>query len=106
MAAVIDMWKLLYFIAGWLIATGVFEVIAAVQLRRYLKGEWILAVSGVLSILLGIGFALFPTAGVWALPLWVGAYSLAIGVLLLGLAFRLRALGRAPTQTRWAFTIP
>ena len=33
---------------------GVFEVIAAIHLRRELEHEWLLAASGVLSILLGL----------------------------------------------------
>jgi uncharacterized membrane protein HdeD (DUF308 family) len=92
LAAVIDMLVLLYFIAGWLIVTGVFEVIAAVRLRRHIRGEWALALAGILSVLLGVGFALAPVAGLWVLALWMGAYAVVFGVLLLVLAFRLRGL--------------
>jgi len=102
-AAVVDMWMLLFFVAGWLIATGVFEVIAAIQLRRYIRGEWFLILSGILSILLGVSFAVLPVAGLWVLAMWVGAYALTFGVLLLALAFRLRALGRAPMRSTGVF---
>jgi uncharacterized membrane protein HdeD (DUF308 family) len=91
---VVDMLVLLYFVAGWLIVTGLFEVVAAVRLRRYVRGEWALALAGILSVLLGVGFALAPGAGLWALALWMGAYWVAFGVLLLVLAFRLRSLVR------------
>ena len=73
---------LIYFIAGWLTVTGVLQVIAAIRLRRHIKGEWILAVAGILSILLGVGCALFPEA-LSVMALWFGAYSISFGVFLL-----------------------
>ena len=45
-------------------------------------------------MLLGVGFAFFPGSGLWVIALWVGAYSIVFGVLLLALAFRLRSLVR------------
>ena len=73
----------IYFLAGWLTVTGVLQVIAAIRLRRHIKGEWILAVAGMLSILLGVGCALFPEAALSVMALWFGAYSISFGVLLL-----------------------
>src|SRR5579875_632096 len=99
LVAILDMMVLLYFIAGWLVATGIFELLAAIRLRRYVRGEWLLALSGILSILLGIGFAVFPTVGLWVMALWIGAYSIVFGILLLALAFRLRSMARS---TGWA----
>ncbi len=84
---------LIYLIAAWAIVTGVFQIVAAVQLRRYIAGEWMLALGGVVSILLGALLFAFPVAGlvVWA---WmVGAYALLFGILMLALGFKLRALG-------------
>jgi uncharacterized membrane protein HdeD (DUF308 family) len=85
---------LLYVIAGWSLATGVFEIIAALRLRRYIEGEWALALSGVLSIILGLALALVPLAGLVVVAWWIGAYAVAFGVLLLALSFRLRRLAR------------
>jgi uncharacterized membrane protein HdeD (DUF308 family) len=85
---------LLYIIAGWAIATGIMEIIAAVRLRRQIRGEWMLVVLGVLSIATGVLLALFPGPGALAVVLWIGAYAVVFGGLLIGLGFRLRRLAR------------
>ena len=85
---------LLYLIAAWAIVTGAFEVAAAVRLRRIIRHEWLLALSGLASIGLGILLMLFPGPGSLALVLWIGAYALISGVLLVMLGIRLRSWGR------------
>lgn len=85
---------LLYVIAFWAIFTGVLEIVAGVRLRKRIPNEWFLVLMGVLSILFG-GFILAaPGAGALAITIWIGAYALVFGVLLLGLALRLRSHGR------------
>ncbi len=83
---------LLYLIAAWALVTGVFEIVAAVRLRKVLTHEWLLALGGVASIALGLLLVAFPGAGALGVVLWIGAYALVFGVLLSVLAFRLRAL--------------
>ena len=84
---------LLYFIAAWAIITGIFEVIAAVELRREITNEWFLIISGALSVVFGLLLLLFPGAGALALIWLIGAYAVLFGVLLIALAFQLRAWG-------------
>lgn len=81
---------LIYVIAAWAIVTGVLEIMAAVQLRKYITGEWLLALSGVASIIFGILVMAVPLAGALIIALWVGVYAVIFGVLLIGLGFRLR----------------
>ncbi len=83
---------LLWVIAYWAVATGIFEIIAAIQLREVIEGEWLLALSGVLSVVFGLLLVILPGPGALALAWLIGAYALAFGVLLLVLAFRLREL--------------
>ena len=81
---------LLGIIAGWAIITGVFEIAAAIRLRREINNEWLLMLGGLLSILFGVALVLQPAAGGLALIWLIGAYQLIFGVLLIALGFRLR----------------
>lgn len=85
---------LLYFIAAWAIVTGIFEIVAALQMRREITGEWLMILSGLLSIVFGVVLVLFPEAGALGLVWVIGAYAIVFGLLLIFLAFRLRGMRR------------
>ena len=82
---------LVLFIGAWAVVTGVLEIAAAVRLRRVIKGEWLLALSGVLSVLFGILVFVFPGAGSVAIAWLLGVYAAAGGIVLITLAIRLRS---------------
>ena len=86
---------LLYFIAGWAIATGVFQIIGAIRLRKEIDDEWYLILSGVISVLFGIGVMMAPGAGALALLWVIGIYAVVMGVILVALAFRLKKLAHS-----------
>jgi uncharacterized membrane protein HdeD (DUF308 family) len=81
---------LIYLIAAWAIVTGIFEVVAAVQLRKEIEGEWLLGLSGIASVVFGGLLVAFPGAGALAVLWIIGAYAILFGILLMILAFRLR----------------
>jgi uncharacterized membrane protein HdeD (DUF308 family) len=55
-----------------------------------------LVLIGIASIALGVMLALFPEAGALAVVLWIGAYALVSGILMIVLSFRLRSWGKNP----------
>jgi uncharacterized membrane protein HdeD (DUF308 family) len=83
---------LLLFLAAWLIVAGVYRIIFAIRVRQEIKGEWLIALSGVLSILLGVLFLASPLTGVVITAWWIGAGALIYGILQIVAAFKLRTL--------------
>lgn len=83
---------LLYLIAAWAVITGVMEIVAAIQLRRAIEGEWMMVLSGIASIIFGIILFIFPGEGALGLTWLIGIYAIIFGVTLIVLAFRLRGM--------------
>lgn len=77
-------------IAAWAIVIGIFEIAAAIRLRKEIQGEWLLALRGVLAIIFGVILLRRPLAGALAVVWVIGVFSIALGLLSLALAFRLR----------------
>lgn len=84
-------YALVIVIAAWAIAIGIFEVAAAVRLRKEIQGEWLLALRGVLAIIFGVVLLMRPLVGALAVVWVIGVFSIALGLLGLVLAFRLRS---------------
>jgi uncharacterized membrane protein HdeD (DUF308 family) len=90
-------------IAAWSIITGIFEIATAVRLRKLIANEWLLILSGVVSIIFGILLFAQPGAGAVSIVWLLAVYALLFGILTLMLAFRLRGmrerLGRQASGT-------
>jgi uncharacterized membrane protein HdeD (DUF308 family) len=85
---------LLVIIASWAVVAGVLQLIAAFRLRKEITGEWFLALSGAVCIVLGVLLFTQPTTGAVALVLAIATFALVWGVSLILLGFRLRKVGR------------
>lgn len=83
---------LLTVIAVWAIVTGVLQIVAAVRLRQQIEREWMLGISGALSIVFGLFLLANPAAGALSLLWLIAGFSIAFGVLVMLLGWRLRAL--------------
>jgi uncharacterized membrane protein HdeD (DUF308 family) len=81
---------LIYIIAAWAVITGVLEIGAAIRLRKAIKGEWFMALGGIISIIFGVLVATHPRLGALAIIWIVGTYAIVFGVLFMILAFRFR----------------
>jgi uncharacterized membrane protein HdeD (DUF308 family) len=94
---------LLTFIAAWSILTGVLEIATAVRIRAMIANEWLLILSGVVSIIFGALLIAQPSAGALSIVWLLGGYALLFGILTLMLAFRVRGMrdtiGRQATGT-------
>ena len=91
---------LLYLIAAWAIVRGIFEIMAAVRLRKEIDNEWLLGLSGFVSIVLGVLLLAWPGMGVLALLWWIGAFAIVFGVFEIALGFRLKGLRGRLTPRR------
>ena len=81
-------------LSAWAILTGILEFVAAVRLRQAIEGEWLLGLSGLLSILLGLAVpvALYvnPPATILSVAWIIAFYAVIAGVALIALGLRLR----------------
>jgi uncharacterized membrane protein HdeD (DUF308 family) len=87
----ITAFALLLVIAAWAIVSGALEIVTAIQMRKQLEGEWLLALEGVLSVAFGVLLLLSPLVGAIVLGLWIGAWALVLGGMEIGTALRVRS---------------
>ena len=85
----------LYVVAGFVFVSGLLHIFAAIKLRRDMQDELLLIVNGALTAAFGVVMILLPWPGLLVLDLLVGASSLCFGMLLVVVAFRLRARWQA-----------
>ena len=81
---------LIIFIGAWALVHGIFEIIGAIQLRKEIDNEWMLILSGVVSVLFGLIVLIAPGAGALGLVWVIAAYSIVFGISFVALAFRLK----------------
>lgn len=90
---------LAYLIGIWALMTGIAEIVEAIRLREVIHNEWLLILSGVLSVIFGIIMLAVPHAGLLAITLIIGIYAIIFGIVEIGLAFRLRGMEQRGVTT-------
>lgn len=83
---------LLIMLAIWLILAGIFRIVLAIRIRKSIQGEWLIALSGVFSLILGLMFILSPLMGVVVTTLWIGVLAVFYGLVQILAGWRLRKL--------------
>ena len=91
---------LLIVIGLWAVMTGVAEIGLALRLRKEITNEWLVALSGVLSIAFGALMLARPGAGALAVVWMIGAYAFVLGVVLIAAGIRLRSWHRKGGEGR------
>jgi len=95
-AAVAFLWPgltlvvLIWIIAIWAVISGGLMLASAFALKKD-HGRWWLALGGICSLIFGALLVIEPLVGVVVLVMWLGAYALIFGVVLLVLAFQLHS---------------
>jgi uncharacterized membrane protein HdeD (DUF308 family) len=83
-----------FLIAFWAVFIGIARIAMAIQLRKEIKGEGWLILSGILSVVFGALVFAQPGVGVTTV-LWMAAiFSVLIGTLLVVLSFKLKTAGQ------------
>jgi uncharacterized membrane protein HdeD (DUF308 family) len=66
------------------------EIMAARQLRRFIPGEWLMLLAGIVSLIFAVILIVFPGEGAVSRSGVIGVYAIIYGALLIILGFRLR----------------
>ena len=92
----ITAWSLLLLIAAWALVMGAFQIASAITIRKSIDNEWLLGLSGIVSMIFGIVMIMYPRAGALAVAWTIGAFAIPFGLLLITLGFRLRGYATMP----------
>jgi uncharacterized membrane protein HdeD (DUF308 family) len=88
---------LIWVVAIWAIVSGALMLAAAFGLNLD-HGRWWLALGGIASIIFGVLLVIEPLIGAVVLTMWIGAYAVVFGVVLLVLAFQLHSKREAQVR--------
>ena len=88
---------IVYAVGIWAMVTGLLEIVAAVQLRKFISTEWLMALGGALSIVFGVLVLAQPVSGAITITYLFGFYAILSGISGVGLGIRMRGLADAAT---------
>ncbi|MBN2105155.1 HdeD family acid-resistance protein [bacterium] len=88
---------LVYLFAFWALITGLLEILSGIQMRRHmLSGEWLMILTGIVSILLSIVLFFNPRVGAVSLIWILGLFLILFGILQIVMALRLKKYRNDP----------
>jgi uncharacterized membrane protein HdeD (DUF308 family) len=77
-------------IACWAIVIGIFQISAAIKLRKSIKNEWIGILNGLITLIFGILILTDVFTGATALVMLFGAFAVISGIFSVVLSFRIK----------------
>ena len=86
---------LILLIGAWAVIRGIFEIVAAIQLRKEISNEWLWILGGILSLIFGLFVIAAPGAGALALVWVIASYAILFGILMIAFSLRLKGHVRA-----------
>lgn len=86
---------LVLMIGAYAMVSGVLDIAAAIRLRKLVRHEWLLALSGLVALVFGVLVFMYPVQGGLAMAMYVGIYAIVSGALLLGFGLSLRSRAKA-----------
>jgi uncharacterized membrane protein HdeD (DUF308 family) len=86
-------------IAVWAILTGIFEIVAAIQLRKHIANEFWMILGGLASIAFGVLMFFYPVIAAITIIYIIAIYAVIFGIIMIGFSFRLRSHLSTPTPT-------
>lgn len=81
---------LVVFVAAWAIVTGLMQVWGAVELRKVVDADWILALDGAMAIVFGVALLALPRFAGWALVWLLGWFGILLGALYVAIGYWLK----------------
>jgi uncharacterized membrane protein HdeD (DUF308 family) len=76
------------------------QIVTAIDMRKVIKGELFLIISGILSVVIGVLLAVQPLIGAIALARTIGIFAIAYGIMVAVLGLRLRHTVQKPAPAR------
>lgn len=83
---------LLFYIAIWVMVSGVLQILIAIRLRKEIDGEWLQMLGGLASVVFGVLLIAQPAEGILTLLWLLALYAIVIGVFLVITALKLRPI--------------
>lgn len=83
---------LIILIAIWAIVTGIIEIVLAITYAKIVPDNWLMILTGILSLIFGFLLMKNPAAGVMAVIWIIGIYAVLFGMLVIAAGFTLRGL--------------
>lgn len=84
---------LLTFFGVWLVISGILRIVFAIEMRKVIDNEWLLAMAGFCSLGAGVLTLLSPLQSAMAWMWIMGVYAFAVGTAILMLGGLLKKLG-------------